>query len=174
MSVMKEGIKLARNYLQRKGYRLPTEAEMEYATRAGAVTSRYYGETDELLDRYAWYFKNGNDHSWPVGRKKPNDFGLFDMQGNVFTWCQEPFSNYPHIRGNEISEDKEAVLVVVSTDSRVLRGGSFLSRASNVRSANRSNNVPTFLTDLFGFRLARTLPIGSSAALPGTPEEDRK
>src|SRR5262249_27581781 len=85
----KEGMKLARNYLQRQGYRMPTEAEMEYATRAGAQTARYYGETEELLEKYAWYGKNGQGRSWPVGSKKPNDLGMFDMQGNVYTWCQE-------------------------------------------------------------------------------------
>jgi formylglycine-generating enzyme required for sulfatase activity len=81
-------MKLAANYLKRSGYRLPTEAEMEFATRGGSVTSRYYGETEELLSNYAWYNKNGRDRSWPVGGKKPNDLGLFDVRGNVFTWCQ--------------------------------------------------------------------------------------
>ena len=82
-------MKLKENYLSLTGYRLPTEAEMEYATRAGAVTSRYYGETEELLAKYAWYIKNSKEKTWPVGSLKPNDLGLFDVQGNVFTWCQE-------------------------------------------------------------------------------------
>jgi len=73
-----EVVSLKANYLSLSGYRLPTEGEMEYATRAGALTSRYYGETDELLGRYAWYVKNADDMPWPVGRKKPNDFGLFE------------------------------------------------------------------------------------------------
>jgi eukaryotic-like serine/threonine-protein kinase len=77
--------KLAEKYLSHTGYRLPTEAEMEYATRAGAVTSRYFGETEELLPRYAWYVTNSQDRTWPVGSKKPNDLGLFDMHGNVWT-----------------------------------------------------------------------------------------
>jgi formylglycine-generating enzyme required for sulfatase activity len=81
--------KLRANYLSLRGYRLPTEAEMEYATRAGAVTSRYFGETEELLEKYAWYERNSNKMLWRVGTKKPNDFGLFDVQGNCFTWCQE-------------------------------------------------------------------------------------
>jgi formylglycine-generating enzyme required for sulfatase activity len=154
----KEGMKLAGNYLQRKGYRLPTEAEMEYATRAGAVTARYYGETEELLEKYAWYFKNGQERTWPVGNKKPNDNGMFDIQGNVWAWCQERYSRYPPIKSREISDDKEdTVLVVRSTDSRVLRGGSFDGRASYVRSATRSYNVPPNGSSIVAFRLARTI-----------------
>ncbi len=115
--------KLKEKYLSLSGYRLPTEAEMEYATRAGALTSRYYGETEELLSKYAWYNKNSQERTWPVGSLKPNDLGLFDVQGNAFTWCQESFKGYP--QGEEVSEDKEDVLTIVSTNNHVLRGGSF-------------------------------------------------
>jgi formylglycine-generating enzyme required for sulfatase activity len=146
--------KLKEKYLSLTGYRLPTEAEMEYATRAGALTSRYYGETEELLSKYAWYNKNSQERTWPVGSLKPNDLGLFDVQGNVFTWCQESFKGYP--QGEEVSEDKEDVLTIVSTNSRVLRGGSFLLHASNVRSSLRDLNVPSVRYDNLGFRLART------------------
>ena len=100
-------IKLKSNYLSLTGYRLPTESEMEYATRAGAVTSGYYGETDELLPKYAWYNKNSKERTWPVGSLKPNDLGLFDVQGNVFTWCQESFKPYPSVKGEESAEDQE-------------------------------------------------------------------
>lgn len=120
----KEGMKMARNYLQRKGYRLPTEAEIEYATRAGAVTAHYYGETEELLEKYAWYNKNAREQTWPVGSTKPNDLGMFDTQGNVFTWCQDRFDSHRQNTGNGMSEDNEdAVLAVASADQRVLRGG---------------------------------------------------
>jgi formylglycine-generating enzyme required for sulfatase activity len=87
--------RLKANYLSLTGYRLPTEAEWEYGCRAGAVTSRSYGETEELLDRYAWYFTNAHERTWPVGSKKPNDLGLFDLHGNVCTWCQESYQDYP-------------------------------------------------------------------------------
>ena len=144
--------KLKAGYLSLTGYRLPTEAEMEYATRALAVTSRYYGETDELLGNYAWYSKNSNDVLQRVGTKKPNDFGLFDVQGNCYTWCQEPF-----VDGYKAVEDKEAEeLMVISTSSRVLRGGSFNSPASLVRSAARNGNVPAPRASVGGFRPART------------------
>jgi len=151
-------IKLKANYLSLSGYRLPTEAEMEYATRAGSKTARYFGETDHLLPRYARYNKNSDEKTWPVGSLKPNDFGLFDVQGNVFTWCQESYKAYPQ---EEASDDKEDDLVIIGTCSRVLRCGSFFSRASDVCSANRAGNVPAMGGDEYGFRLARTLPLGS-------------
>ena len=160
------------NYLSLTGYRLPTEAEMEYATRAGAVTSRYYGETEELLPKYAWYQKNSQERTWPVGSKKPNDLGLFDVQGNVFTWCQESYKEYPKVKDEEAVEDKEDELVIVSTDSRVLRGGSFDDQASFVRSAYRINNVPTNRDNNDGFRPARTLPLELLYCFTPYPEGD--
>jgi formylglycine-generating enzyme required for sulfatase activity len=158
--VYKVGMKLAANYLQRSGYRLPTEAEMEVATRAGAVTSRYYGETVELLEKYAWYQKNGRERSWPVGSKKPNDFGFFDVQGNVFTWCQERFQAHANVTGPGTADDTEDTLSV-NTDGRGMRGGAFLDQTSNVRSADRNKNVPTDRFPYVGFRPARTLRLGS-------------
>ena len=78
-----------------------------------------------------------------MGSLKPNDLGLFDVQGNVFTWCQESYKSYPKTKNGEATEDKEDALSIEGTTSRVLRGGSFFALASNVRSAVRSNNVPT-------------------------------
>ena len=166
------GMRLARNYLQRQGYRLPTEAEMEYATRVGAVTARYYGETEDLLPNYAWYHKNAQAKTWPVGSLKPNDLGLFDAQGNVWTWCQERFKAYAE--GNKATDDTEDDLPVKSTDQRVLRGGSFYLPASYVRSAVRLNVVPTYRNIVVGFRPARTFPLGSFTALPPTAGGGRK
>jgi len=148
--------KLEDNYLSLTGYRLPTEAEWEYACRAGAVTSRYYGETEELLPKYAWYLKNSKEQTWPVGSLKPNDLGLFDLHGNVYTWCQESYKLYPKANEAEASDDQEDGLLVSSAVDRVLRGGSFLYLASNVRSANRIGSVPTNRDIVVGFRPART------------------
>jgi formylglycine-generating enzyme required for sulfatase activity len=92
---IKEGMKPPADFLKRTGYRLPTEAEWEYACRAGADTSRYYGSSETLLQHYAWYLANAEDHAWPVGMRKPNDFGLFDMHGNASTWCQDHFVAQP-------------------------------------------------------------------------------
>jgi formylglycine-generating enzyme required for sulfatase activity len=149
-------IKLKANYLSLTGYRLPTEAEMEYATRASALTSRYFGETEELLPKYAWYVKNAQEKTWPVGGLKPNDLGLFDVQGNAYTWCQERHKGYPPNQGGGPEEDKEDIYSINNLDRRVLRGGSFTSQASVVRSANRNVYVPTNRTDVVGFRPART------------------
>jgi formylglycine-generating enzyme required for sulfatase activity len=155
--------KLKANYLSLTGYRLPTEAEMEYATRAGAVTGRYYGETEELLPKYAWYIKNSEDKTWPVGSLKPNDFGLFDMQGNVYTWCQEKLSSYAQYQVFGTEEDKEDInnIKIGETDRdpdhRIARGGSYHDLASFVRSASRSTGLPAVRWIItFGFRPART------------------
>lgn len=156
-------IKLRENYLSLTGYRLPTEAEMEYATRADTKTSRYYGETDELLGKYAWYFMNAKECSCPVGSKKPNDWGLFDVHGNVWNWCQESYISYPRGGTGEVVEDTEDELMLVGTRSRVLRGGSFGMQASIVRSASRSGVVPAIQNGNGGFRLARTLPLDGGA-----------
>jgi len=161
--------KLKSNYLSLSGYRLPTEAEMEYATRAGALTSRYYGETEDLLAKYAWYNKNSKERTWPVGSLKPNDLGLFDVQGNVYTWCQESYKPYPVAKVDGAAEDKEDGLVIIPTQGRVLRGGSFYNQASLVRSASRFLNVPTNRLDSNGFRPSRTLPLVSFTALQPTP-----
>jgi formylglycine-generating enzyme required for sulfatase activity len=166
-------IKLKTSYLSLSGYRLPTEAETEYATRAGAVTARYFGETEELLPKYAWYVRNSQGKTWPVGSLKPNDLGFFDMHGNVWTWCQESYKPYP--QGEEPSDDEEDnELAIFATRGRVLRGGSFFNPASDGRSASRVSNQPTNRHNRDGFRLARTLPLEGFTALPPPPERGRK
>jgi hypothetical protein len=153
-----EGMQLAPEYLRRTGYRLPTEAEWEYACRAGAVTARYYGETDQLLEKYAWFLNNSATRSWPVGGLKPNDFGLFDMHGNVWGWCQERYKHWIDVSGQAgiRLEDKEDTLSVVDKESRVLRGGSFSYLSMHVRSADRTGSAPSNHNSNNGFRPART------------------
>jgi formylglycine-generating enzyme required for sulfatase activity len=148
---------LKAKYLRLTGYRLPTEAEWEYACRAGAVTSRYYGESEELLAKYSWYLQNSQARTWPVGGKKPNDLGLFDLHGNVHAWCQEGYKGaYPVPKDGGAFEDKKDVLSIVSAAGRVMRGGSFITRASLVRSDLRSGHLPTSRNTHVGFRPART------------------
>ncbi len=84
-------MKPAANCLSRTGYRLPTEEEWECACRAGTRTSRYYGEPTELLRKYGWYVENSGNRSWEVASLKPNDWGLFDMHGNVWNWCHNEY-----------------------------------------------------------------------------------
>jgi formylglycine-generating enzyme required for sulfatase activity len=149
------GMKANDNFLELNGYRLPTEAEWEFACRAEGRTSGYYGETESLLPRYAWYQVNGENHTHPVASLKPNDFGLFDMHGNVREWCYDTYVNYP-TASDDVASDSPSTESVHPTGRRVLRGGAFFNRSSNVRSADRSHLRPGNITDTYGFRPART------------------
>ena len=130
------------------------------------MTSRYYGETEELLGKYVWYRKNSLDRGMlpgvagslgvPGDCLKPNDFGLFDMLGNALEWCQESFMYYSPGEGAKPSEDIEDKWQITDKRSRVLRGGSFYSPASNVRSATRASSAPAYRASNIGFRGART------------------
>src|SRR5262249_35669484 len=135
-------MKLKANYLSLSGYRLPTEAEWEYACRAGAATSRCYGETAELLSHYGWYYDNSLGQTQPVGTKKPNDWGLFDMHGNIWNWCQERHKPYAAVKQGERLDDIEDTFSITIINSRVLRGGSFSNPASMVRSSYRTLRGP--------------------------------
>jgi formylglycine-generating enzyme required for sulfatase activity len=150
----KKVTRMKANYLSLTGYRLPTEAEVEYACRAGAVTSRYYGEAAELLGKYGWYVQNSKERTWPVGSKKPNDLGLFDTLGNVATWCQNSLPTSKEILA---LDDQEQALEVASTTTRLLRGGSFDSLAPTLRCAVRVDTLPLLRMQGIGLRPARTL-----------------
>jgi formylglycine-generating enzyme required for sulfatase activity len=127
------------------GYRLPTEAEWEYACRAGAGTSRYYGESVELLGQYAWYNRTSQDHAWSCGSLLPNELGLFDMLGNVMEMCHENNRRYHQI-----------LMTSSSGIFRHLRGGCFNDRAANVGSV--PGHLDMHNSTWWGFRLCRTLP----------------
>jgi formylglycine-generating enzyme required for sulfatase activity len=149
---IEEGMKPFPDYLRRTGYRLPSEAEWEYACRAEASSTRSYGAAAELLPRYSWNQANSQARSWPVGQKRPNDFGLFDMHGNVWQWCQDPAFRYPSGR----IEDKEDIRYIEDKISRVLRGASFADLAPLVRSASRLSFRPAFRLYGVGVRACRT------------------
>jgi formylglycine-generating enzyme required for sulfatase activity len=153
------GMRMKPNYLKRRGYRLPTEAEWEYACRAGAGTSRYFGETDDvvLLGRYAWYTKNSQDRAMlPVGQTRPNDWGLFDLLGNAVEWCQDSIAYYPDpYRGDSI-KDLEDYKSIEDSTNRLLRGAAFADQGQLVRSAYRYKLGPANRIDDVGFRPART------------------
>ena len=169
---IKDGMTMPRDYLHRKGYRLPTEAEWEYAARAGSTTARFFGNSDGLLREYAWYSRNPprrkndpadpNDpqRTWPVGQLKPNDFGLFDIYGNVWEWCQDRMRTFS---ADDIFVDLEdEILLVTDKVARSRRGGAFPYEAAMQRSAGRDtkNAFPMLRRDNVGFRVARTYASG--------------
>ena len=151
-----KGMKIRADALQRTGYRLPTEAEWEYACRAGAVTSRYYGRSVELLGKYAWNTQNSQERAWPCGQLLPNELGLFDMLGNVSEWCHEQYYPYPEGEGNTTTDDMNILSSIKEQNPRLVRGGAFSLRPADVHSADRFWYLPSSRIIIYGFRLART------------------
>lgn len=134
-----------------KVYRLPTEAEWEYACRAGTTTKWSFRDDENELGRYAWYNKNSDSKTHPVGKKLPNPWGLYDMHGNVWEWCQDDWvDNY-----NDTPRDGTAYK---GSERKVVRGGSWDDLADYTRSAFRNLWNLTDRDDGRGFRLLITLP----------------
>ena len=130
-------------------YRLPTEAEWEYACRAGTRTP-YYGAD---LSMIAWYDRNSEGQTHEVRQKLPNAFGLYDMTGNVLEWCGDWFDRGYYARSAEADPQGPS-----AGDSRVLRGGSWFVDAWNCRSANRLDWPPRLTVDEYGFRVVASSP----------------
>ncbi|MBI3191208.1 MAG: SUMF1/EgtB/PvdO family nonheme iron enzyme, partial [Pedosphaera parvula] len=129
-------------------YRLPTEAEWEYGCRAGTTSRLYYGDDPNYseLDNYAWYNKNSGDTSHVVGGKKPNAWGLHDMLGNVYEWCQDWYGPYP---GGSVADPQGPA----AGSDRVDRGGSYNYDNYLCRSADRRYIPPATKGSYIGFRL---------------------
>ena len=151
-----EGMSIPADVLQRRGYRLPTEVEWEYASRAGALTSRYYGHSINLLDAYAWCQTNSKEHSWACGSLLPNDLGLFDTLGNVWEWVQDSTRRAMPSRNQVFSDSIDIAEVIYEKNPRLLRGATFISRPADVRSANRNWSAPAGRSSFYGFRPSRT------------------
>ncbi len=152
------GMKIRADALDRTGYRLPTEAEWEYACRAGAATSRPYGSSSDLLGRYARYVQSSQGKAWPCASLLPNDLGCYDMLGNVGEWCQDRYLPYRTDGKTLIDTNLNEIFSVDGQNGRVVRGESFLVRPRNLRSANRDATTPLAIFSVNGFRHCRTYP----------------
>lgn len=151
------GMKAKENLLELTGYRLPTESEWEFACRAGTVTRRSYGSSDDLLPKYAWFLHDGEDHRWPAGLLKPNDYGLFDMHGNVWDWCHDRQRDY-RISRRTVLADEISTEPIEDVDPRMIRGGSYMDLPRAVHSAFRLWSRPPNRNSNISFRPARTCP----------------
>jgi formylglycine-generating enzyme required for sulfatase activity len=132
------------------GYRLPTEAEWEYAARAGSTTRFSFGPDDATVGEYAWFIDNSAARTHPVGQKQPNAFGLHDMHGNVWEWCCDGFD--PLYYGRSPAADPHC-----SADAplRVHRGGCWADGPWYLRSTDRGGSAADSQDDEVGFRVAR-------------------
>ena len=144
-------------YCQWAGGFLPTEAQWEYACRAGSTAAYCFGDNTDDLVKYAWYYINSSNGTNAVGQMKPNDWGLYDMHGNVYEWCSDSYdTNYG------LTEDELSGTVTDPTgpddptfgSGRVLRGGYWGLSAQLCRSAYRHNNSPSDYYGDVGFRVA--------------------
>jgi formylglycine-generating enzyme required for sulfatase activity len=139
----------ASKYCSWKGKALPTEAQWEYAARGGTETTYSFGNDASQLGAYAWYDRNADDKPHPVGTKKPNPYGLYDMHGNVWQWTADWYSyNYHGLDGTNPLRSKK------TSRYKVLRGGSAVEDADAARTANRFRQDPQKQDKTTGFRCA--------------------
>ena len=127
-------------------YRLPTEAEWEYACRAGISTAYCFGQDNARLGEYAWYDANSESKPHPVGEKSPNAWGLYDMHGNVLEWCSDWYQNYPRNSVTDPTGPSRGF-------GRIFRGGSYAAEARICRSYERFRDAPSIRYPDLGFRL---------------------
>ena len=149
------------------GYRLPTEAEWEYACRAGTKTNYFFGNDPSKLKDYAWFKDNAGGKPQPVGQKPPNPWGLYDMHGNVWEWCNDFYKVDYYQESPEENPRGPA-----TGETKVVRGGAWKFSAESCRSGYRYNEDPGYIDvcfgyDIYGFRCVRGFPPGGvQMALP--------
>ena len=139
-----------------KAYRLPSEAEWEYACRAGTTTEYSFGDDASKLGEYAWYQDNSSKTTHRVAGKKPNPWGLYDMHGNVWEWVEDDW----HDSYEGAPADGRAWVDNPRGSVRVVRGGSWDDGARDCRSATRGNGGPDIRYVSVGFRLSRSVALG--------------
>ena len=135
-------------------YRLPTEAEWEYAARAGSETAYYFGDDPQQLNTHAWFYSNTEQHTLPVGRKRTNAHGLHDVYGNVWEWVLDAYDPSYYAKSPSVNPRASNAMA----PARVIRGGGWQSVASDIRSANRGWARPDTRSPNIGFRLVREIP----------------
>jgi formylglycine-generating enzyme required for sulfatase activity len=155
------------------GYRLPTEAEWEYAARAGADAPYDFGSADKL-GQYAWYAENSDRKTHPVGQKKPNAWGLYDMYGNVSQWCEDVYS--PTYYKESPTTDPAGPAGSGKDVKRVMRGGNWSAKPESCRASYRrgertGNTDACFATDYCGFRCVRRANGEELAKFQKAPKE---
>jgi formylglycine-generating enzyme required for sulfatase activity/predicted Ser/Thr protein kinase len=157
-------LELPEDLLDRPGYRLPTAAEWEYAARGGTTTLRPFGNPPLWVDRYAWYRDNAKDRTWPPGLLKPNNYGLFDIQGNALEWCHTYWFDTPP----PASANGTVVDGIDSRDgfNRECRGGSIVYPIVDLRVDGSEPMSPGFINIDLGFRIARTYVAAEKAPEP--------
>ncbi|MDR0380258.1 MAG: formylglycine-generating enzyme family protein [Candidatus Accumulibacter sp.] len=148
-------------------YRLPTEAEWEYAARAGTTSVYFFGSDVDELDRYAWYRDNADEKTYPVGQKKPNPWGLYDMYGNVYEWVEDWFGYYPSTPETDPKGPSSGL-------SRVLRSGSWYNGAGSLRSSFRTSLAPDIRYGTYGFRVALSYPPPALKSRKRQPEAENR
>ena len=147
VSFCRELSRLCSEIAENRCYRLPTEAEWEYACRAGSDSDFCFGNDPSQLFEYAWFGNNFGKGPRYVGQKKPNAWGLYDMHGNISEWCASRFDDYPNFSAEVCSDDKD-------NTKRTYRGGHWFNQARFCRSATRHGEPPMFWSDYVGFRVA--------------------